>query len=164
MYDILHVLHVSAYILFMLYSWFLSGVIGFVQRYIVFVLLNAIFMLVCLKRLVSFLICGLWYVKDAHFLFSSLSCFWWIFVAFVFSGLLWVSPGNCCFVPWLVLFSIQIVVFLLLVLLLSFNWMSNLKFMLPKHYTVIEQCTFSSFFHSTHFTFLIFWSSSCPHS
>ena len=74
------------------------------------------------EGLVSFLICGLWYVKVAHFLFSSLSCFWWIFfVAFVFSGLLRVSPGNCCFVPWLVLFSIQIVVFLLLVAAIAFR-------------------------------------------
>jgi hypothetical protein len=79
MYDILHVLHVSLSIPLMLYSWFLSGVFGFVQCCIVFVHLNAIFMLVYLKRLVSFLICGLGYVKVAHFLFSSLSCFWWIF-------------------------------------------------------------------------------------
>ena len=50
-----------------------------IQCCIVFVLLNAIFMLVCLKRLVSFLICGLWYVKFVHFLISSFSCFWWIF-------------------------------------------------------------------------------------
>jgi len=56
MYDILHVLHVSLCIPLMLYSWFLSGVFGFVQCCIVFVLLNAIFILVCLKRLVSFLI------------------------------------------------------------------------------------------------------------
>ena len=79
MYDILHVLHVSLSIPLMLYSWFLSGVFGFVQCCIVFVHLNAIFMLVYLKRLVSFLICGLGYVKVAHFLFSSLYCFWWIF-------------------------------------------------------------------------------------
>jgi len=79
MYNILHVLHVSLYIPLMLYSWFLLGVFGFVQCCIVFVLLNAIFMLLCLKRLVSFLIYGLWYVKVAHFLFSSLSFFWWIF-------------------------------------------------------------------------------------
>jgi hypothetical protein len=38
----------------------------------------------------------------------------------VFSGLLWVSPGNCCFVPWLALFSIQIVVFLLFVVVIAF--------------------------------------------
>ena len=72
MYDILHVLHMSLYIPIMLYSWFLSDVFGFVQCCIVFVVLNSIFMLVCLKRLVSFLICGLWYVEAAHFLFSSL--------------------------------------------------------------------------------------------
>ena len=41
------------------------------------------------------------------------------FVAFVLSGLLQVSPGNC-FVPWLVLSSIQFVVFLLLVVVTSF--------------------------------------------
>ena len=67
MYDILHVLHVSLYIPFMLYSWFLSGVFGFIQCCIVFVLLNAILMLVCLKIFVIFLIYGLWYVKVAHF-------------------------------------------------------------------------------------------------
>jgi hypothetical protein len=37
------------------------------------------------------------------------------------SGLLQVSPGNC-FVPWLVLSSIQFVVFLLLVVVTSFWW------------------------------------------
>ena len=82
MYDILHVLHVTLCIPLMLWSWYLSDVFGYIHCCIVFMLLNAMHMLVCLKRLESFLIFGLWYVKIAHFLvlFSSLSLFWWIFL------------------------------------------------------------------------------------
>ena len=97
MYDILHVLHVSLYILLMLYYWLLSGVFGFVQCCIVFVFLNAIFMLVCLKRMMSFLICGLWYVKVAHFLFSSLSCFWRIFCCICVFGFVLSFSGKLLF-------------------------------------------------------------------
>jgi len=53
----------------MLLSWFLSSVLGIVYCCIVFVLLNAMFVLVCLKKTVSFLIFGIWYVKIASFVF-----------------------------------------------------------------------------------------------
>ena len=46
---------------------------------IVFVFLNVMFMLVCLKKLVSFLIFG----QVARFLFLSLSCVWWTFYCFI---------------------------------------------------------------------------------
>ena len=74
---------------------------------------------VCWKRLVIFLIFGLWYVKIVHFLLlfpffldtGALVC-----VVFVLLDFLWVFPGKCCFVRLIVLASILFVAFPLLVI------------------------------------------------
>jgi len=50
--------------------WYFSGFLGLMLCCVVFVLLKVMFMFVCLKRLVSFLIFMLWYVNFAHYLFS----------------------------------------------------------------------------------------------
>ena len=68
-----------------------------------FVLLKAMFMFVCLKRLVIFLTFGLWYVNIAHFMFS------------FFVVLLCVYSGSYCSALWFMLFPILSVIFLLLV-------------------------------------------------
>ena len=70
-YDMLRVLQVSLYTPLLLLSGILFGFLGLMFCCIVFVLLKVMFMSVCLKRLVSFLTFGLWYVNVAHFLFSS---------------------------------------------------------------------------------------------
>ena len=63
-----------------------SGFLGLMLCCIVFVLLRAMFMFVCLKRLVSFLTFGLWYVNVAHFLFSFFVVLIWdLCCIFVFS-------------------------------------------------------------------------------
>ena len=67
----LHVLQASLYTLLLLQSDIFSGFLGLMICCIVFVLLKAMFMFVCLKRLVSFLTFGLWCVNVAYFLFSS---------------------------------------------------------------------------------------------
>jgi len=75
MYALLQVLHISLYIPFLLWSGVVPWFLGLVCCCIVFVLLKAILISVCLKRLVILLTLGLWYVKVAHlrFLLSVLS-------------------------------------------------------------------------------------------
>ena len=70
-YDMLHVLQVSLYTSLLLQSGIFSGFLVLMLCCIVFVLLKSMFMFVCSKRLVIFLIFGPWYVNVAHFLFSS---------------------------------------------------------------------------------------------
>ena len=93
MYNILDVLHVSLYIPLMLYSWFLLDVLGFVQCCIVFVLLNAIFMLVCLKRLVNF--SDLWTMVSKGCPF-----FVFIFILFLVDFLLHLDFQVCYEILW----------------------------------------------------------------
>jgi hypothetical protein len=59
---------VSLYIPLVLWSWVLLDLFGFVSCCVVLVLLNRMPIFVCWKRLVIFLIFGLWYVKIVHFL------------------------------------------------------------------------------------------------
>jgi len=65
---------------------------------IVFVLLKAMFMFVCLKRLVSFLTFGLWYVDVAHFCFNFLLFLCELYAVFVLLALLCVYSRSYCFV------------------------------------------------------------------
>ena len=95
MYPLLHVLHISLYIPLLSWSCALSCNLGLIICRIVFVFLKAIFMLVCLNRLVIFLIIGLWYVNIAHlfsvwFVFKFLLFFW---VICVFNCSIWCA-GN----------------------------------------------------------------------
>ena len=71
-------------------------------------------MLACLKRLVIFLIFGLWYVKIAHFCFSFLLCLisgGFSCVVFALLGSLRVFLESCCFVQLTVVTSILFIVF-----------------------------------------------------
>jgi len=100
MYDFLQVLHVRLYIPLLSLSCVVSFVLGLVLCCTVFELLQAICTLVCLKRLVIFLILGLWYVKMIHFMlllhfvlshFLEFNC---VFVCICFSSLVMICVGN----------------------------------------------------------------------
>ena len=100
MYDFLQVLHIRLYIPLLSLSCVVSIVLGLVLCCIVLELLKEMRTLVYLKRLVIFLILGLWYVKMAHFLLSSpfvLSNFVeviCVFVCICFSSLVMMCLGN----------------------------------------------------------------------
>jgi hypothetical protein len=92
-YDLLHVLHCMSSLYIPLQLVLFCGILSCSQLYMVLLVRNVIFILVCLNRLVTLCMSRLWYVNVTHiffgvfvevlsvycvWLFFSLSCGWFI--------------------------------------------------------------------------------------
>ena len=102
--------------------WYFFWVLGFDVLLYCVLLLKAMFIFVCLQRLVTFLTCVLWYVNVVIFCLHRLFFLCELCAVFVFFVLLCVYLGSYCSALWFVLFPILFVVFLLLVGMTEFCW------------------------------------------